>query len=161
MAFKYISKVAQPLPPCLHNQGLQVHHQTLWMMASKCISQSLDLGLQIHLQLNLIIASKLGQSWPPTASPHSLDHSLHVPIIIVQNCIYTHSMVASNCISGFTSSRPPCASPNPLDHGLHVHLFVHMTAASKYFSESTQSSSSGTPQIALKYNLLLVQIYHV
>jgi len=60
-ASKYWSNLARLRPPRSHDHGLQVHLQTRTITASKCIST-------------------LAQSWLPSASPNSLDHSLQVYI---------------------------------------------------------------------------------
>ena len=64
---------------------------------------SLDHGLQVHLQTHSITASqcisKLSRSRPPTIFPNTLDCGLPVHL---QAC----SIIASECVSQFT--RSPC-----------------------------------------------------
>jgi len=107
----------------LHDHGLQVYLQTRLITTSKCIWELHKLGLQVYFrarsitasmcisEFNLISASKciskLAQSRPPSASPNSLNHGLHVHLWV-------------------TRSRPPSASPNSLNHGLQVHLGVQL-----------------------------------
>ena len=100
---------------------------------------SLDYGLQVHLQTRSIAASKciskLTQSLPPSASRNSLNRGLQVHLqtrLITASKftrswppsadLQTRSIVASKCISKLARSRPPSASPISLDHGLQVHL---------------------------------------
>jgi len=78
---------------------------------------SLDLGLQVHLQTRSITASKciteLTRPRPPSASPNSIDHGLqvHPRSITASNCIFWfHSISASKCISEFIRSPSPSAS---------------------------------------------------
>jgi len=118
MACKCISKLARSRPPNASrnslDRGLQVHLQTRSIAASKCISE-----------FNLISASKcisdFTRSRPPSASPNSLDHGLPVHL-------QTRSITASKCISilapvsNLARLPPPSASPNSLDHGLGVYL---------------------------------------
>jgi hypothetical protein len=127
---------------------------------------SLDYGLQVHLQTRSITASKciskLAQSWPPSVCPNSLDHGIQVPTIMASKCIYT-----------LARSLPSSVSLNSLDYGLQVHLQSRSIMASKVhlqtrsitppacIPEFTQSSFSGAPRIALKHRLQPVQIYRV
>jgi hypothetical protein len=105
------------------------------IMASKSISELLDLGLQMHLQMHL-----------------------QTRLISAFMCISEfNSISASKCISKpfrsrpssasmtLTRSRPASASPNSLDHGPQVHLPVHMITASKCISKSSQSIVSRCP----------------
>jgi hypothetical protein len=59
----------------MDDYGLQVRTVT----ASKCIPNSHEHSLQVHLQTHTIAASKCiskpAQSQPPSASPNLLDHS--------------------------------------------------------------------------------------
>jgi len=105
-------------------------------MASKCISKlaqlqlpiaspnSLDRGLQVHLQTHSIAASKciskLARSRPPRAFTNSLDHGLQV-------YLQTSSITGSNCISKLAQSRPP------------VNLQTCSITASKCISKLAQS----------------------
>jgi hypothetical protein len=76
---------------------------------------SLHLGLQLHLQTRLIMASKcisqFTRSWPSSACPQLLEHSLPAHL-------WVHSISVSNSISNLTWSRPPSASLNLLDYSL-------------------------------------------
>jgi hypothetical protein len=103
--------------------------------ASKSISELLDLGLQMHLQMDL-----------------------QTRLILAFMCISEfNSISASKCISKpsrsrpssasmtSTRSRPASASPNSLDRGPQVHLPVHMITASKCISKSSQSNVSRCP----------------
>ena len=125
------------------------------------------------------------RSWPPSASPISLDHGLQVHLqtrsITASKCIsnlarlrpailhkhglqvhlQTRSMTISECISKFTRSLPPSVSPNMLHYRHQVDLQTRLITASEYISEFPRSSSSGAPQIALKHHLQPVQIYRV
>jgi len=80
---------------------------------------SLDHTLQVHLQTRFIPASKCisecTRSWPPSASPNLFDHGRGV-------YLWIHSILDTKCVSEFTHSRPPSASLNSLDHGLRVHV---------------------------------------
>ena len=132
----------------------------------------------MYLQTRSIMASKFAQSWPPSASPNSLDHSLQVPL-------QTHSITAFKCIFKLTRLRPPSASPKSLDHGLQlhlqprsipasqvhlqtcsitsskVHLQIRSTTGLECISEFTRLSFSRALRIALKHCLQPVQIYRV
>jgi len=95
--------------------------------------------LDHSLQVNL----RVTRSRPPNASPNLLDRGLQVHLWVqldlgLQVHLQTRSITASKCISEFTWSRPPSASPNSLDHGLQVHLQTRMTTASKCISKLTQ-----------------------
>jgi len=78
-------------------------------------------------------SSNLARSWPPSASPNSLDDSLQVRTLMASKCIspnsldhglqvhlQTHSITASK----FPRLCPPSASPNSLDYGLQVHTLI-------------------------------------
>ena len=110
-----------------------MHLQTRSITAFKCISRlarsrptrSHVHGLQVHI-------SKLVQSWPPSASPNSLDHGLQV-------YLQTRSITACK----FARSWPPSASPNSLNLSLHVHIQTRSFTASKCISDFTRSQSPG------------------
>jgi len=105
MACKCISKLARSRPPSLSpnslDYGLQVHLQTRSITASKCIS-------------------KLAQLRPPSL----LDHGLQV-------YLQTRTIMASKSISKLTLLRPPSS----LDHGLQVSLQTRSITASKSISK--------------------------
>jgi len=79
-------------------------------------------------------SSNHARSWPPSASPYSLDHSLQVHL-------WVHSISASKCISTLTRLPPPSASLSSLDLGLQVHLQTRLIPACKCVSEFTRSRS--------------------
>jgi len=81
MASKHISKLAQPRPPCSHDNWLQVYGQNWFNKASKAIS-----------------ACSL--AWPPSASSHLLDYRLRVYFSV-------HSIMASWRISNHAHLWPP------------------------------------------------------
>jgi len=81
---------------------------------SSC-QNSLDYGLQVHLQISLSTVSKPAQSRPPSVSPNSLD-------CYIQVHLHTRLIAASKCISKFARSQPPSTSPNSPDHGLQLYL---------------------------------------
>ena len=71
-----------------------------------------------------LTVSNLPRSWPPRASPDSLDHSLQV-------YLWTRTIMASK----FAPSWPPSASLYSLDHGLQLHLQTRSITASKCISK--------------------------
>jgi len=85
-------------PMSLH-YGLQVHHQTLSIIVSKCISTDArlripswhDHGLQVRLQPRSLTAtkfiSKLARLQPSSISPNTLDYGLQVRTITASQCI--------------------------------------------------------------------------
>ena len=89
----------------------------------------------MHLQTRSIIASKcistLARSWPPSASPSSLNHGLQVHL-------WVHLI-----------TRSSSASLNSLDHDLGVHLWVQSITASKRISTYTR-----LPHLSASPNLL-------
>jgi len=68
--------------------------------------------------------SNLARSWPPSATPHSLDHGLYV-------YLHTRSITASSWISELALLQPPY----PHDHGLQVHLQTRLIKTSKCMSK--------------------------
>jgi len=73
-------------------------------MAAKCTSpNSLDHGLQAHLQTPSITASKCISKLAWLQPPSSHDHGLHV-----------HLETGSSTAAKFPRSWPPCASPKSL-----------------------------------------------
>jgi len=86
----------------------------------------------------------LARSWPPSASPNSLDRGLQVHLPnslddVVQVHLQTYSITLSKCISKLARLHRPSASPNSLDYGLQVHLWVHSTLASQCISKLARS----------------------
>jgi hypothetical protein len=150
---------------------------------------SLDYGLQVHLQTSSIAASKciskVARSRPPIASPILLDRGLQVHLqtrsSTASKCIsklarlqhpssrdhglqvhlHTRLITASKCISKLARSRPSSVSLNSPDYGLQAHLQTRSITASECIYEFTRSSFSGAPRIALKHRLQPVQIYRV
>jgi len=155
MASKCISKLTRLRPPSVSpnspNHGLQVRI----IMASKCICNlirsrpasaspiSLDHGLKVYLQTRSITACKVARAWPPkcmfkVAQLPSWSASLSSAYRGLQVCLQIHPITTFKCIFRLARSRPP-----------------------KCISESTQSSFSSAPRIALKHHLQPVQIYCV
>jgi len=98
-ASKYSSSLARSWPPSASPNSFDHSLQVRTLMSSKYISpNSLEDGLQVHLQTCSITASKgiftLAQLRPLSVSPISLNYGLQV-------CTIT----ASECISKFTRSR--------------------------------------------------------
>ena len=90
-ASKRISKLAQSWPP-------SASLSSTWSLPPSKSPNSLNHGLQVHLWVHSIIASK----W----------------------ISYSNLTSASKCISKLSRSQPPCSSPSSHDHGLQVHLHV-------------------------------------
>jgi len=86
-------------------------------------TSSQDHGLQVHLQSCSITASKLAQSWPPSASANSLDHGLQ------------------------------CASPTSLDYALQVHIQTGMITASKLGASWSPSVSPNLHNSGIQVHL--------
>jgi len=104
MAFKWITKLTCPWP-------------------QSASPNSLDCGLQVHLQTYSITASKVARSmawnlfrFRPANAPLS---SLYLGLQVHHQ---TDSITGSKCISQFTRTGPRSAFPNQLDHGLQVPL---------------------------------------
>jgi len=76
---------------------------------------SLDYGLQVHLQSRSIMASKCISKCARLRPSSSHDHGLQVQL-------HTHLITASKCFSKLARSRPLSASPNSLDFSLQVYL---------------------------------------
>jgi len=119
-ASKYSSSLPQSRPPSVSpnslNQGLQVHLQTRSITASRCISSLAPLrSASSHghgLQVHIF---KLARLRPPSVSPNSLDHCLQVHL-------QTHSITASKCISNVARLRPRSLSLSALDGDFQAHL---------------------------------------
>jgi hypothetical protein len=103
-------------------------------------------------------SSNLDRSWPPSASPNSLDHGLQVCTNIASKCIsklarlrppsasLSYSITPSKGISKRARSRRPIASSNQHNHGLPVHMII----ASKCISKLTPL---WPPSAALSYSI--------
>jgi len=102
-----------------------VQHWTCIMKHSKCNTiitcwwppsgslNSLDFGLQVHLAVQTIMASKVAQWRSPSAFPTLLDHGLQVQHL-------DHKMAASKCISKVVFSWPWSISLSWVDCHLQV-----------------------------------------
>jgi len=120
-------------------------------------------------------SSNLAQSWPPSASPTSLDHTLQVCTLMASKGISRNSLdhclqvnlhtstipafmfalswpssahLQSHMITAekFICSRPPSASPNLVDHSLQVHVQTCMIRASEFAqSRPPNSHNHGLP----------------
>ena len=101
--------------------------QSWSIMASKCISNSLDYGLHKCL-------SKLARYQSRSASLSLLEHSRQVYFQI-------HSITAYKCISKVARARPPSASLSSLDLSLQVYIQTGSITAPKCISEFTRSLS--------------------
>ena len=75
---------------------------------------------------------KLARSWPPSASPNSLDHVLQV-------YLHTCSITASKCSSNLNQSQSQSASRSSLNLGLPVYLQILSIPAFYCVSNLTQS----------------------
>jgi len=116
-----MKRVSAPGAPSI--DCLPVLVQTRWITACKCIS-------------------KLARSQPPSVSPNSLDHSLHV-------YLETRSIRASKCISKFAWLR----HPSSLDDGLQVDLHIRSITASKCISKLARSQPSSLSLNSPDYGL--------
>jgi len=124
-----------------------------WSRPPMASPNSLDYGLQVHLQTRPVTASKcnskLAWSQPPSASPNSLDRSLQV-------YLQSPSITASKCISKLAQSQQRSVSPNSLDYGLQVHLQTRSVTASKCISKLTWSRPPSASPNSLDHSL---QVY--
>ena len=101
----YSSNLAQSRSPTASPNSLynsaQVYLQTRQITASRFVQ-----SLQVHLHTLLITASKsisnVAWSWPPTASPNSLEHGLGVRVCVNSIFISTRTLNSSE--------KPPAAS---------------------------------------------------
>jgi len=111
-AFKYSSNRARSWP--------QVHLETRSIMAFKCISELDDCGLQMNLWNSL---------------DHGLQVHLQTCSITSSKHISVFNLIsACRCIFKVAQLRPPSASPNLHYYGLPVHLQAYSIKASKYIS---------------------------
>ena len=123
MASKCISKLARSRPPSASPNS---HDQV-----SKCISESHDHSLHVHLQTCSITASKC----IPKLHDHGLQMHLQTCLITASKCISEINLIsASICISKLARSRPSSASLSSLDHSLQVHLQTCSITDSKCIS---------------------------
>jgi len=101
-------------------KGVQLQPQMFARSSSyKCISpNSVNHGLQLYLRTPSITPSKFAWPYPPSASPHSLDHDLGVHRLV-------HSITASKRISKYARLPPPSVSLTELNHGLGVYYWIH------------------------------------
>jgi len=145
-----------------------VHLQPRSITASQCNSKPAPLrppclhdhDLPVHIHPCLIAGSKFAQSWPPSASPNSLDYALQVSTIMASNCIspnslnhglqvhpQTRSITVFKCISQSARSRLRNVSPNPLDIGFRVYLLVHSIVIFRPTSNYSQAPPAPSPDI--------------
>jgi len=161
------SKVMSPCPiPTVGSKVINETSLSTWHTVHRQLPSthpnSLNYGLQVHLQTGSITVSKLAWSQPPSVFPNWLDYGLKIRTIMVSKCIYTlarslppsaspnsldyglevhlqfHSITAFKCISKLARLRLPSASPKSLDHGLQLHLQTCSIAASKCISKLAQ-----------------------
>jgi len=115
-ASKCISRLARLRAPRSHDHCLQVHISKLARSRPPSVSpNSLDYGLQVHLQTRSITISecisKFTRSRPPSVSPNTLDYRLQVHLQI-------RSITALEYISEFTRSSFTGAPRIALKHRL-------------------------------------------
>jgi len=120
MASKCISTLARSQLPSTHSHGLKVHICKLAQSWPPSASpDSLDYGVQVHLQTHSITASKIALSWPPSA----------------------YLQIRAITASKFKWSWPPTATPHSLDGSLQVYLHTRTIAASKFARSRPRSSA--------------------
>jgi len=90
-------------------------------------------GLQVYI-------SKLARSWPPSASPYTLDSSLQVCLVMAFKCIsklarLRHASLHSPRLEVHISTIAWWWPPSWHDHDLHVHLQTPTITASKCISK--------------------------
>jgi len=138
--------------------GLELSIPTRSITAAKCAwawpgcapPNSLNYILQVLLHTHSITASKgipeSTGSWPPSASHNPLDQSLQVR---TANCLQTHSIVASKCISYITWLRPAS-----LHHQWPpTHLITASGCVSKFAQSDSPSSVEHCPPNSLDYDV--------
>jgi len=96
----------------------------------------------------------LVRSWPPSASPNSLDHGLQVHLWVqlhlgLEVHLETRTIMASKCISEFTRSWPPSSYNN----GLQVHVQTRPITASKFATSCPPSASQNSLDYGLQMHL--------
>ena len=84
----------------------------------------------------------LARSWPPSASPNSLDHSLQV-------YLQTRTITASK----FPLSQPPSVSLNSHDYSLQVRTIMASKCISKLTLAWLPSASLNSPDYTLEVYL--------
>ena len=113
---------------------------------------SLDRGLQVHLQICLIIASKcfmkLGWSRRPSVSANLNDSGRQV-----------RTITASKCILKLTQSQPSIGSANLLDYGLPVHLQSRLITVLECISKLSWSRCSETVEVECRQPIINFQLY--
>jgi len=127
-ASKYSSNLAWSWPPSACPMFLDHRLQVRTHIASKCISSnSLNQGLQVHLQTRSVTASKSISNVAWLRPPSSHNHGLHVhPQNWLEYVLQVCTITASKCISKtrsftaskFAQSQPRSASLCSLDHGV-------------------------------------------
>jgi len=127
------------------------------------------------------MSSKLAWSWPTSASPNSLNHSLQVNLSTgttmasklarlrppsshdhgLHVYLQTGSIMIGECNTKFPRSWPPSVSPSAvyLHHQEHLQSCVIMAAECIW--EFTSSACSGPHWIALTHHVPLAQMYRV
>jgi len=91
-------------------------------------------------------SSNLTWSWPPSASPNSLDHSLQV-------YLQTRSITASKCISKLAQSQPGSVSPNSLDYSLQVRAITASNCISEFTRSWPPSASLSSLHLGLQVHI--------
>jgi len=141
-AYNYISKLAPLWPtsasPNSLNHGMQVYLQTCSIMAYKLVQSwppSASPNFRSITASKCI--SKLARSWPTSVFPHLFNYSLQGGTIMACKCISKHSLDYSLQvhISKVTPSWPASVSPNSFHYGLPVCTMM----ASKFSSKLAQS----------------------
>jgi len=124
-ACKRISKLSLGRPATSLNHGPQVSLHTCSIIVSQSISHHARSwpptlhyhGLQLYVQTRIIVASKLAQSQPPTASSKPVDYCLPVCMIMTTKLIPRVAWL-----------RPPKSH----NHSLQVLLHTWLIMASKF-----------------------------
>jgi len=107
MASNSITNLARSWPLSWNNYRINDHFQTHPITACKCISELLDLGLQVNLSVTW--------SRPPSESSISHDYGLQL-----------HLTMASKCIAKLTWLQPPNASLSSHVIGVWVPLIFQL-----------------------------------
>ena len=106
-----------------------------WSRPLSVSPNSLDYGLQVHLQTRSITACNFARSWPPSAylQTRSIKASRGISKLArlrtSQVHLQTPSITISDCISQFTWSWPPSESPNTLNYCLQEHQSRSLSAS--------------------------------
>jgi len=159
MASNCISKLTRSQPPSVFGSSSIPASKFTWSWPTKHISKfprvrppsassnSLDYGLQVHLQTRSTMASKFNSELNLISASMCISELLALGL---QMHLKTCSITASKCISElnnlglqlhlqtrsitaceFARSCPPSTSTNSVDHDLRVHLDVHSYTAPK------------------------------